>query len=47
LTQQLAGAGIVELIEHTPLALILDEFQTWYEGLASDARASRRLASQA
>jgi hypothetical protein len=26
---------IVELIEHTPLALILDEFQTWYEGLTN------------
>lgn len=26
---------IVELIEHTPTALILDEFQTWYEGLTN------------
>ena len=26
---------IVELIEHTPMALILDEFQTWYDGLTN------------
>ena len=30
---------LLELFEHTPTALILDEFQTWYDGLTDDKQA--------
>jgi hypothetical protein len=34
---------LLELFQHTPTALILDEFQTWYDGL-TDTRQERRRA---
>ncbi|WP_058554679.1 DUF499 domain-containing protein [Thiohalocapsa sp. ML1] len=34
---------LLDLFQHTPTALILDEFQTWYDGLA-DTRQERRQA---
>lgn len=30
---------LMELFEHTPTALVLDEFQTWADGLLDDAKA--------
>jgi hypothetical protein len=30
---------LMELFEHTPTALVLDEFQTWYDGLVDDAKS--------
>jgi len=33
---------IHELIAHTPTAILLDEFQTWYDGLSNDPRAPNR-----
>lgn len=29
---------LIELFEHTPTALILDEFQTWYDGLTNSSK---------
>ena len=33
---------IVELLEHTPTMLLLDEFQTWYDGLTNTKQYARR-----
>lgn len=33
---------LVELFQHTPTALILDEFQTWYDGLTNTKQFPRR-----
>jgi hypothetical protein len=30
---------LMELFEHTPTALVLDEFQTWFDGLVDDPKA--------
>jgi hypothetical protein len=33
---------IMEMVNHTPTAILLDEFQTWYDGLGNDAKAPYR-----
>ena len=33
---------LLELFEHTPTALVLDEFQTWYDGLTNTKQYPRR-----